>query len=71
MSTGWYTHTAQRGLTVVGDGVTIYGLFIEHYQGFQTYGSGERGRTYFVQSEMPYDVPDNDSWQHDGVAGSP
>lgn len=69
VSTGWYTNTAARGLTVNGDDVTMYGLFVEHYQRFQSMWLGENGRTYFVQSEMPYDVPNTDVWQHNGTRG--
>ena len=37
------------------DGVTIYGLFNEHFQGYQTLWYGESGRLYFYQCETPYD----------------
>ncbi|MGH8878876.1 MAG: coagulation factor 5/8 type domain-containing protein, partial [Stackebrandtia sp.] len=33
---GWDTNTAATGLVVNGDDVTMYGLFVEHYQEFQT-----------------------------------
>ncbi|WP_083449506.1 RICIN domain-containing protein [Actinoplanes rectilineatus] len=52
---GWDVNTARNGLIVEGDDVTFYGLFVEHYQEYQTIWNGNRGRTYFYQNEMPYD----------------
>lgn len=46
----------QTGIEVVGDDVTMYGLFVEHTLRDQAIWSGERGRTYFFQCELPYDV---------------
>lgn len=63
---GWNTNTAANGLVVNGDNVTMYGLAVEHYQQYQTLWNGNGGRTYFYQSEMPYDVPDNASWTPGG-----
>ncbi|MBP0460042.1 RICIN domain-containing protein [Streptomyces montanisoli] len=59
---GWNTNTAANGLVVNGDDVTMYGLAVEHYQKYQVVWNGNGGRTYFYQSEMPYDVPGNASW---------
>jgi len=56
---GWSTNPAANGVVVNGDNVTMYGLAVEHYQQYQTLWNGNGGRTYFYQSEMPYDVPDN------------
>jgi hypothetical protein len=56
-------------LIVNGDNVTIYGLFNEHFQEYQTLWNGNDGRVYFYQSELPYDPPTVDSWKHDGVYG--
>ncbi|MFG2287777.1 coagulation factor 5/8 type domain-containing protein [Streptomyces sp. NPDC048595] len=66
---GWNTNTAANGLTVNGADVTMYGLFVEHYQQHQTVWNGERGRTYFYQNEMPYDPPDQGSWMNGGTKG--
>jgi hypothetical protein len=66
---GWNTNTAANGLTVNGDDVTMYGLFVEHYQKHQTVWNGERGRTYFYQNEMPYDPPDQASWMNGDTQG--
>jgi hypothetical protein len=66
---GWTVNTADSGVIVNGDDVTAYGLFVEHYQKYQTIWNGERGRTIFYQSELPYDVPSQAAWQHAGVKG--
>ncbi|HVU50406.1 MAG TPA: hypothetical protein VHL80_06950, partial [Polyangia bacterium] len=68
-STGWTVNPAKHGLVVNGNDVTMYGLFVEHFQDFQTLWNGDGGRTYFYQSEMPYDPPSQDMWTHDGVNG--
>jgi len=66
---GWDKNRAANGLTVNGDNVTIYGLFNEHFQEYQTLWNGDNGRVYFYQSEMPYDPPSVEAWKHDGVYG--
>jgi hypothetical protein len=68
---GWTSNTADEGLVVNGDDVTVYGLFVEHYQKTQVRWTGERGRTYFFQNEMPYDVPDQASWMDGKNRGFP
>ncbi|WBQ02139.1 discoidin domain-containing protein [Kribbella sp. CA-293567] len=62
----WNLNTADTGLVVNGTDVTMYGLFVEHYQKYQTIWNGNGGRTYFYQNEMPYDVPDQASWSSGG-----
>jgi len=59
---GWNSNTSANGLVVNGNDVTIYGLFVEHHQQFQVIWNGDRGRTYFYQSEIPYDPPDQPSY---------
>ncbi len=66
---GWTINTADTGLIVNGDNVTAYGLFVEHYQKYELIWNGENGKTIFFQNEMPYDPPDQASWEHDGVLG--
>jgi hypothetical protein len=58
----WKTNPTRNGLVVNGNDVTIYGLFNEHHQEYQTLWNGNGGRVYMYQSEMPYDVPDQASW---------
>ena len=59
---GWTTNPAANGLVVNGNDVTVYGLFVEHYQEFQVLWNGNGGRVYFYQSEIPYDPPDQPSY---------
>jgi hypothetical protein len=54
-TTGWTINTAKNGLVVNGNNVTAYGLFVEHFQEYQVLWNGNNGRTYFYQSEIPYD----------------
>jgi hypothetical protein len=67
---GWTSNTAQNGLVVNGANVTIYGLFVEHFQQFQVLWNGNGGRVVFYQSEIPYDPPNQASWRSaSGVNG--
>ena len=59
---GWTSNTSANGLVVNGENVTVYGLFVEHLQQFQVLWNGNGGRTYMVQSEIPYDPPDQASY---------
>jgi hypothetical protein len=59
---GWELNTSENGLVVNGNEVTIYGLFVEHHQRFQVLWNGNGGRTYFYQSEIPYDPPTQASY---------
>lgn len=59
---GWDLNTSANGLVVNGNNVTVYGLFVEHHQQFQVLWNGEGGRTYFYQSEIPYDPPNQASY---------
>jgi hypothetical protein len=65
----WEINKSDHGLVVTGDDVTIYGLFNEHFQNYQTYWKGERGRVYFYQSEVPYEPPSHEAWNDDGKPG--
>jgi hypothetical protein len=64
---GWTVNTADTGLTVNGQNVTAYGLFVEHYQKYEVIWNGNGGRTYFLQNEQPYDPPSNAVWRSDGT----
>jgi hypothetical protein len=66
---GWGKNKCANGLIVNGNNVTIYGLFNEHFQEYQTLWNGEKGRVYFYQSEMPYDPPTVDAWKHGQTYG--
>lgn len=65
----WTGNPSNSGLVVNGDYVTIYGLFCEHHQQFQTLWNGNWGRVYFYQSELPYDPPSQAAWSHNGIDG--
>lgn len=67
--TAWMNGQNKHGLVVNGDHVTIYGLFNEHFQSYQTLWNGEYGRTYFYQSEIPYHPPSLEEWNDNGKAG--
>jgi hypothetical protein len=59
---GWDQNLSANGLVVNGNRVTAYGLFVEHHQQYQVLWNGNSGRTYFYQSEIPYDPPDQPSY---------
>ena len=64
----WNSNKTQNGIVVNGNYMTMYGLFVEHFHEYQTLWNGEGGRCYFYQSEMPYDVPNQQSWKsHNGT----
>ncbi len=66
---GWTQNASSSGLVVNGNNVTIYGLFVEHHENYQTLWNGNGGRVYFYQSELPYDPPSQAAWTHNGVNG--
>jgi hypothetical protein len=72
VDSGWYNNIAKNGLIVNGNRVTAYGLFVEHFQEYQTLWNGNDGTTFFYQSELPYDVPNQGAWTaptgHQGFA---
>jgi hypothetical protein len=65
----WDLNRCANGIIVNGDRVTVYGLFNEHNQEYQTLWNGNDGRVYLYQSEMPYDPPTAESWRHDTIGG--
>lgn len=60
---GWTSNVSLNGLVVNGNHVTVYGLFVEHHQHYQVLWNGNYGRTYFYQSEIPYDPPVQSVWR--------
>jgi hypothetical protein len=66
---GWSANTSKNGMIINGNDVICYGQFMEHHQQYQTIWRGDRGRNYFYQNEIPYEVPDQASFQHDGING--
>jgi hypothetical protein len=65
----WNTNIGRNGVVVNGDDVTANGLFVEHFQQYNTVWNGERGATILYQNELPYDPPTQADWMHDGVEG--
>ena len=65
----WNTNTGRNGVIVNGDNVTATGLFVEHFQQYNTIWNGESGVTILYQNELPYDPPTQADWMHDGVEG--
>jgi hypothetical protein len=66
----WRTNIGNQGLIVNGDDVTATGLFVEHFQKYNTTWNGERGRVYLYQNELPYDPPTQADWTApDGTLG--
>ncbi|WP_261807980.1 discoidin domain-containing protein [Paenibacillus sp. N3.4] len=66
---GWTSNVSTNGLIVNGTDVTIYGLFNEHHNEYQTIWNGNGGRLYFYQSEIPYDVPNQAAWMNGSKKG--
>jgi hypothetical protein len=65
----WNTNVGRNGVVVNGDDVTATGLFVEHFQQYNTVWNGEGGVTILYQNELPYDPPSQADWMHDGVEG--
>ncbi len=66
---GWDTNRADYGLRVNGNDVLATGLFVEHFNKYDVYWNGERGRTIFFQNEKAYDAPNAAAITHDGIVG--
>jgi hypothetical protein len=66
----WNTNIGRQGLVVDGDRVSATGLFVEHYQEFNTVWNGEDGHVVLYQNELPYDPPSQADWTRpDGTLG--
>ncbi len=65
----WNTNLGRNGVVVNGDDVTATGLFVEHFQQYNTVWNGERGTTVLYQNELPYDPPTQADWMHGDVRG--
>ncbi|RZU52513.1 hypothetical protein EV385_4379 [Krasilnikovia cinnamomea] len=65
----WHTNTGRTGVVVNGDNVTATGLFVEHFQRYNTVWNGEQGTTVLYQNELPYDPPTQADWMNGGVEG--
>jgi hypothetical protein len=65
----WNTNTGRNGVVVNGDHVTANGLFVEHFQQYNTVWNGDDGTTILYQHELPYDPPTQGDWMNGGVEG--
>ncbi|MFC0113948.1 hypothetical protein [Kibdelosporangium aridum] len=65
----WNTNTGRKGAVVNGDNVTATGLFVEHFQQYNTTWNGENGTTILYQNELPYDPPTQADWMNGNVEG--
>ncbi|GAB3873665.1 discoidin domain-containing protein [Kibdelosporangium lantanae] len=65
----WHTNLGRNGVVVNGDHVTATGLFVEHFQQYNTVWNGEDGTTVFFQNELPYDPPTQADWMHGSTQG--
>jgi hypothetical protein len=65
----WQTNTGRNGVIVNGDRVTATGLFVEHFQQYNTVWNGERGTVVLYQNELPYDPPTQADWMNGSVEG--
>jgi hypothetical protein len=65
----WNTNTGRFGAVINGDDVTATGLFVEHFQRYNTVWNGERGTTILYQNELPYDPPTQADWMNGDVEG--
>ena len=65
----WNTNTGRNGVVVNGDNVTATGLFVEHFQQYNTVWNGEAGTTVLYQNELPYDPPTQADWMNGAVEG--
>ncbi|MFC5289711.1 hypothetical protein ACFPM7_21885 [Actinokineospora guangxiensis] len=65
----WRINTGINGVIVNGDHVTATGLFVEHFQEYNTIWNGEHGRTVLYQNELPYDPPTQADWMNGRTQG--
>ncbi len=65
----WRTNTGRYGAVINGDNVTATGLFVEHFQRYNTVWNGEHGTTILYQNELPYDPPTQADWMNGDVEG--
>ncbi|WP_062356771.1 hypothetical protein [Herbidospora yilanensis] len=65
----WNTNDGRNGAIINGDNVTATGLFVEHFQRYNTIWNGENGTTILYQNELPYDPPTQADWMNGDVEG--
>ncbi|GAA0911020.1 adenylyl cyclase [Virgisporangium aurantiacum] len=65
----WNINTGRYGAVINGDHVTATGLFVEHFQRYNTVWNGDDGTTILYQNELPYDPPTQADWMNGDVEG--
>jgi hypothetical protein len=65
----WNTNIGRNGAVINGDHVTATGLFVEHFQQYNTVWNGDDGTTILYQNELPYDPPAQTDWMNGAVEG--
>jgi hypothetical protein len=65
----WNTNIGRNGAVINGDHVTANGLFVEHFQQYNTVWNGEGGTTILYQNELPYDPPTQADWMNGDIQG--
>ncbi|MFC4588741.1 adenylyl cyclase [Sphaerisporangium corydalis] len=65
----WNTNIGRYGAVINGDHVTATGLFVEHFQRYNTVWNGDDGTTILYQNELPYDPPTQADWMNGSVEG--
>jgi hypothetical protein len=65
----WNTNIGRYGAVINGDNVVATGLFVEHFQKYNTVWNGEKGTTVLYQNELPYDPPTQADWMNGKVEG--
>ncbi|MFI1993990.1 adenylyl cyclase [Actinoplanes sp. NPDC020271] len=65
----WNTNIGTYGAVINGDDVTATGLFVEHFQKYNTVWNGNGGETILYQNELPYDPPTQADWMNGKVEG--
>ncbi|GAA3430885.1 adenylyl cyclase [Kutzneria kofuensis] len=65
----WNTNIGRLGAVINGDHVTATGMFVEHFQTYNTVWNGNDGTTIMYQNELPYDPPTQADWMHGSVPG--
>jgi hypothetical protein len=65
----WNTNIGRLGAVINGDHVTATGMFVEHFQTYNTVWNGNDGTTIMYQNELPYDPPTQADWMNGSTLG--
>ena len=65
----WNTNLGRNGAVINGNNVTATGLFVEHFQEYNTIWNGDNGTVILYQNELPYDPPTQADWMNGDTLG--